>query len=264
MAEWKAEGIILNQMDLGEHDRIYTILTAQLGRIRAVAKGIKRKKSALAPCGLFLYGEFILLEGRELYYIKSVSTISEFFGLSAEVESFALACYFSKLAQAVSAEKMADQAILKLLLNTYYTLEKRKIPFYIVKAVFELKLSELAGFMPSLSQCTSCGKTESKVYYYSAAAGGVLCEACVGRYSDHKSISPAVLQAIRYIVISPLKEAFRFHLAQEYQEELAEIAQEHANYYIPGGQRALDYYKTCVAAETTSLKLVRKNETDQE
>lgn len=263
MAELKINGIILSQMDLGEHDRIYTILSAQLGRIRAVAKGVKRKKSVLATCGLFLYGEFILFEGRELYYINSVSAISDFFELSQDVESFALACYFSKLAQNVSAEKVADQALLKLLLNMYYLLENRKFPLYILKSVYELKLCQLAGFMPNTSNCVSCGKKDSEwkgEFFYSAAAGGLLCNQCRVHYADDRELSKPVLQALRYILNSPLREACSFHLSSDFQNNLTAVAEEHANYHIPGGISALNYYKGCKLNEIPSCKMVMEDD----
>lgn len=268
MAEVKADGIILNQMDLGEHDRIYTILTAQLGRIRAVAKGVKRKKSALAPCGLFLYGEFILFEGRDLYYIHSVSPISGFFELAQDVENFALACYFSKLAQNVSAEKIADLTLLKLLLNTFYLLEKRKIPAYIMKSVFEIKLCQLAGFMPNCKCCVICGKSDSSNWDYvsfSAAAGGILCGECGAKspYQDCRIISKPALQALQYILNMPLKDAFAFRLSNEFQNDLIISAETHANYHIPGGLSALDYYKACKLDETPIRNMVTEHEPDK-
>ncbi|MEG1408167.1 MAG: recombination protein O N-terminal domain-containing protein, partial [Ruthenibacterium sp.] len=96
-------GLVLRATKTGEADRILSVLTPDKGIISAVAKSSLRLKSKLfSGTGLFCYSEFTLFEGKTMYVVDAATVQNVFFGLHENVESMALAMYFSEIAAILS------------------------------------------------------------------------------------------------------------------------------------------------------------------
>ncbi len=240
MGNIKVHGLITRQTDFGDNDRIFTILTSELGTIRAMAKGVRQRKSSLSVCRLFLYGEFMLYEGRNLYYINSVNMLHDFFELAKDIESFSLACYLADLAEHVLMERAGDASLIRLMLNSFYLMEQKKYPPQHIKTVFELRLARCAGFMPDVEQCSVCHGSDD-LCYFSIAEGHVRCQKC-GTADSYMKISPDIQKALLYILKAPDTRAFSFQMAPDLLEALNNISEQYVAYYCRCDGTTLDYY----------------------
>ncbi len=155
---YKAVGINLKSMPLGESDRLLTILTQELGLIRAVASGARKHNSKLGGrSGLFVVNELLLAKGRSLDKITQAETIESYPGLSQDLGKLAASQYLAEmiLAQALSEQPQAE---LFCLLNEHLSRLERLpnnsatlVLAHLSHAVFHLLA--LAGITPQVQVC---------------------------------------------------------------------------------------------------------------
>lgn len=139
-------GIVLSVQPIGEYDKRLVLLTKELGKISAFAKGARRPNSPLVAAGrLFACGDFVLYEGRSSYTVKS-ARIGEFFDyLSDDVEAMCYASYFGELADHFCRENVPAGREIKLLYFAIRALRLPQLSRHLVKRVYELKLLALEG-----------------------------------------------------------------------------------------------------------------------
>ncbi|HBE18676.1 MAG TPA: DNA repair protein RecO [Cyanobacteria bacterium UBA11149] len=95
---YKATGINLKSMPLGEADRLVTILTKEFGLIRVVAPGARKQKSKLAGrMGLFVVNDLLLAKGRSLDKVTQAETLESYPGLSKHLTKLAASQYLAEL-----------------------------------------------------------------------------------------------------------------------------------------------------------------------
>jgi len=155
---YKAVGINLKSMPLGESDRLLTILTQELGLIRAVASGARKHNSKLGGrTGLFVVNQLLLAKGRSLDKITQAETIESYPGLSQDLGKLAASQYLAEmiLAQALSEQPQAE---LFSLLNEHLSRLERLpnnsatlLLAHLSHAVFHLLA--LAGMTPQVQVC---------------------------------------------------------------------------------------------------------------
>ena len=98
MAIIKTKGIVLSTHNMGDNDAMCNILTPDLGKIGAAAKGVKRQKSPLMAGTQFLcYGEFVIYKGVSSYTINSCEPIEIFYNIRLDVDKLKVASEITKL-----------------------------------------------------------------------------------------------------------------------------------------------------------------------
>ena len=246
----KTKGLILKARNIGENDKIVTILTGDLGVIEAAARRAKSVKSPLTAASQILcYSEFCLFKGKQSYYIiDSAETINAFYSLRCDVEKLALAGYFCELTDTLSPSAETSAEFLRLLLNTIHKLEEGKMENNLLKAIFELRALSAGGFMPDLVGCTECGEYEKKPLYFLPLEGILICGDCFrdSPYDDagviRNTLVPPVTAALRHIVYSDLEKLFSFRLAEESLKKLSRITENYALLHTDKKFKSLDIY----------------------
>lgn len=233
----KTTGVVLRRTTVGEGDALLTILTRDMGVIKASVKGAKnyknRNSAGTAP---FSYSEFVLHPGREIYRVNSCLLLESFYNLSTNIERLAFANYAAELASYVAGEGSEDSELLPFVLNTFYLFANSDKSLRLVKSVFELGLLSRIGFSPQLLECYVCGKKD-ELMFISARAGGVCCAEHAHKMPDEQRISKPCLMAMRHISSSLPGKAFSFTLSQKACCELEEIVELFMKEYI-----ARDFY----------------------
>ena len=114
----KTNGIIISENNLGDYDKMLTMLTPGLGKISCVAKGARRQRSALLAGTQFLcFGEYMMYKGANTYNINSCETIEVFYNLRTDLDKLDCAVQLCKLVDSVTFENQSTYKILQLLLN---------------------------------------------------------------------------------------------------------------------------------------------------
>ena len=177
MALRNDQGIVLRSYPFGEADRVVVVLSPNHGKIRGVAKGVRKTTSRfggrLEP---FTHVDLVLYEGRSLDTITQVSVIEAFPHLRGDLERILAAGTMVEVVDAVTEEGEGAARAFLLLLRGLHALEAGPRHPDLLTA-FLLKLADVVGVAPALDDCAGCG-TREEVTRFSFAAGGALCERC--------------------------------------------------------------------------------------
>lgn len=223
MGTIKMSGIIISESNLGDYDKMLTMLTPGLGKISCVAKGARRPKSALlAGTQLFCFGEYLMYKGANTYNINSCETIEVFYNLRTDLDKLNTAIEITKIIRNVTDENENCYRILQLYLNTLYTLSETDKNLELVDSIFKLKILCLLGFAPRINECVNC-KDKGNIKYFSIKDNGFKCENCGKLDKGAISVSESTISAIKYIVLAPPKKLYSFNLKDESLEELKMI-----------------------------------------
>ena len=229
MGTIKMSGIIISENNLGDYDKMLTMLTPGLGKISCVAKGARRQKSALLAGTQFLcFGEYMMYKGANTYNINSCQTIEVFYNIRTDLDKLNYAVEITKIIRDVTEENQNCYKILQLYLNTLYTLsETDKNPDLII-CIFKLKLLCFLGFLPRITECTNC-KQKENLQFFSLRDNGFKCEICSRQDKSSLQMSESTANAIKYIIMATAKKLYSFNLKDESLNELKLITKLYFN-----------------------------------
>ena len=180
MGLYRDEAVVLRTQKLGEADRIITLLTRGSGRVRAVAKGVRRTSSRfgsrLEP---FTHVDLQLAEGRSLDVVTQAETLDPFAGrIGSDYERYTAGTVMLETAERLVVEDKEPslQQFLLLVGALRAMCETGRSPSQVLDS-FLLRSLAVAGYAPSFEACARCG-TEGPHRSFSPAAGGMLCGSC--------------------------------------------------------------------------------------
>ncbi|WP_181312765.1 DNA repair protein RecO [Nocardioides campestrisoli] len=180
MPLYRDEAVVLRTHKLGEADRIITLLTRHHGRVRAVAKGVRRTTSRwgsrLEP---FTHVDLQLAEGRSLDTITQAETLTPFHsGIGLDYDRYTAGTVMLETAERLVVEEKepALQQFLLLVGGLRAMVSGEHGPGQVLDS-YLLRSLAVAGYAPSFDHCVRCG-TEGPHRFFNPAAGGVLCTVC--------------------------------------------------------------------------------------
>jgi DNA repair protein RecO (recombination protein O) len=178
MPLYKEQGIVLRSVKLGEADKIVTILTQGAGKIRGVAKGIRKTHSKFgARLEPFTHVSLMLYQGRSLDTVTQAEIITPFRALRSDFDLITAADAMLEAVDRVAEEHERNVRLFLLLLSGLRALDDRPRDPAAVAESFLLKLLSLSGFHPSLTACAGCG-LPGPHQWFAAGQGGVVCDDC--------------------------------------------------------------------------------------
>jgi len=225
----KTNGIIISENNMGDFDKMLTMLTPGIGKISCAARGARRQKSQLLSGTQFLcFGEYVLYKGANTYNINSCETIEVFYKIRTDLDKLKYASHITKIIKDVTTENENSYNILQLYLNTLYVISETDKNLSLVLSIFKLRLISILGFKPSINKCVSC-KEDNEITFFSFKDNGVKCSSCAKQDSGSIKISNATLNAIKYIILAPPKKLYSFNLKEEPLKELELISKIYIN-----------------------------------
>ncbi len=220
MKQVKVNGIIIAENNMGDFDKMLTILTPNMGKIGCSAKGARRPKSLLLAGTQFLcFGEYMLFKGSETYTMNSCETIELFYNIRTDLDKLTYASFITKIVSDVTTENQNCFNTLKLFLNTLYMISETDKDLDFITSVFKLRILKILGFMPNVSECTSCNSKEN-IKHFSIKDNGFICSSCAKQDTGAIEISEPTKNAIIYILKADPKKIFSFDLSDRCKKEL--------------------------------------------
>ena len=239
---FNTDAIVLKIVKTGESDRLITFLTRDRGVIKAFAGAAERPKNKLhMSTNLFCYGNFTFYENAKTVKTEECDLTETFFGLQKDIETLSLAQYFNELIIETAPRETQANEYMRLLLNSLYFLAEGKKNPRLLKAVFELRLSSIIGYMPSLVACKSCGAFETEPMYFNIETGELFCRDCIQK--DAVCCPLEVITAMRHIVFSELNKLFALQINAGKIPLLTQICEKYLIMSVGKNFKTLDFYK---------------------
>jgi DNA repair protein RecO (recombination protein O) len=220
---YRAHAIVLRRINLGETDKILTLLTREKGKLSAVAKGARRPASRLAGATeLFNYCRAMLAVGQSLDVVTQVEVRQSFPALRRNLEKIAAASYLTELVDHFSEERLPQPEIFDLLLSGLYVLNTQEDAGLLV-AAFSLQLLVMAGYTPVFSNCARCHRADVGLTAFSAAMGGAVCRDCRASVKDSMYVAAESVDAARALLAWELPQAARLELDNRARGQVLKI-----------------------------------------
>jgi len=217
----RTRAIVLRRHDFGEADRLLTLYTSRSGKIRAIAKGIRRPTSRLGGhLELFTHCELMLARGRNLDTITQVETIDTFVTLRGDLWRTSLAYYACELVDRLTEEHSENPPLFDALVAAVSRISDGGRPLDALHH-FELQALAQLGFKPELRVCVKCRQLLQPVQNaFSLTAGGVLCPGC--RESDPiaRGLSANALKILRLCLDDSWEMMTRLRLEPRLNDEV--------------------------------------------
>lgn len=221
---YKTEAIVLRGLDLGEADRVLTVLTPHLGKLKVIAKGVRRPRSRIGG-GLEPLGDvdLVLAIGRTFDIVTQSQLRDPHLGLRNDLHATAAGWYLADLADRFCEERAESAAAFDLLGTGLAALDHApdNAARESVARWYELRLLEIMGYRPELTVCIECGaELGPEGNGYGATAGGVVGPECDHAALSASTISADALKAMRHYQRVTVDEAIRLALAGPVRREV--------------------------------------------
>jgi DNA repair protein RecO (recombination protein O) len=216
---FRDEGVVLRTLRLGEADRIITMMTKDHGKVRAVAKGVRRTLSKfggrLEPTS---HLTMLCWQGRELDIVNQVEVLDSFRAVREDLSRVSKAYTLLEVTDQVSQQGHPNPRLYDKLVGALRALND--CDAVLLVPAFLLKVLEVEGSAPFVDGCVSCGATEDLVAF-DLNEGGVLCQSC----RRGRSLSAGALELMRRILGGGLTSALG-EPASAFTSEVTELATE--------------------------------------
>jgi DNA repair protein RecO (recombination protein O) len=152
---YKATGINLKSLPMGESDRLLTILTREFGLVRAVAMGSRKHNSRLGGrSGLFVVNDLLIAKGRSLDKVTQAETLESYPRLGQDLKKLTASQYLAELCLCQALSEQPQEELFALLNEHLRRLEQANpdaVLALLSHAVFQLLI--LAGIVPQVQHC---------------------------------------------------------------------------------------------------------------
>lgn len=227
---YNTEAVVIRSIAYGETHVIATLLTPN-GRVAVMARGAKKPQSRLAAgVQLCVRGLYTLYQNRGMGSLNQVEVLEARRALREDLEMAAYAAYFCELVGAVAEERPnGSQVVYSQLNGAFDRLGAHPDEAAITARVWEAKVLRLLGTSPNWMVCVRCGEALAEGAAYSAAEGGLVCDAC--RQADEAShlrtqpirVSRAVPRILESFSVVPWERLGSIRLSDDAQVSLNRI-----------------------------------------
>jgi len=201
---YRDSAVVLRTYKLGEADRIVVLLTEENGKVRAVAKGVRKTSSKFgARLEPLSHVRLLLYRGRELDIVSQAESVEPLAPLLASLDTASQGMAVLEAADQLGLEREPNPELYRMLVGVLRTIADRPGP--LVVPAFYWKLLAAEGLRPEVDACVRCGEDASTtpLVAFDLDEGGALCRAC----RSGAPISAPALQLLRAILGGRLNDA---------------------------------------------------------
>ncbi len=252
---YQTEAIIIKKTKLGEADRILTLYTPHLGKIQAVAKGVRRPRSKLSGhLELLTHSQVSLARGRNLDTVTGSKTIHSFLPLKRDLWLVSCGLYCIELVNQLTADHIENHPLFQLLLETMHHLSQADDKELILR-YFELHLLHKVGYRPQLQQCVLCHLPLQPITNsFSPGAGGMLCPRCSRNQPLTYSVSVDGQKVLRWLQDSDCDTVSREKINPELSRQIERVMRGYLKYLMEREVKSAAWLDTLKREQETILK----------
>ncbi len=248
---YATDAIVLSRFDYGEADRILTLLTPMSGKIKAIAKGIRRPTSriggSLEP---FAELRLALARGRTFDVVTQVEVIHPWLRLRDDLVSFGTASYIAELADKTQEERHAAESVYLLLKRAYEILDAGMAPGRVARW-YEMHLADELGVRPEVDRCVECGRLleADEHYRWVPPLGGVLCQRCPGPPQGIAGLSLEGLKLLKAYQRMDIEALAALRVRSEVEDEVESAMRAFLAYTLDRSPKSLAFLDEVRAAD---------------
>ncbi|MGA9348587.1 MAG: DNA repair protein RecO [Anaerolineae bacterium] len=242
---YRTEAIVLKRSDFGEADRLLTLYTPKLGKIRAIAKGVRKPTSRKSGhVELFTHSQFLIAKGRSLDIVTQAETVHAFRPLREDLLRTTYAYYAAELLDLFVEEGIENCPLFDLLLTMLGWLGDAS-DLDLTTRFFELRLLFLLGYRPQLFQCVACRhQIEPVSNFFSPADGGILCARCGENHRGAQEITLNALKVLRFLQTRDYGTCCRLRLSRPLHRELETMMYHYITYILERNLKSVKFLNT--------------------
>lgn len=226
MPTYKTKGIIIKRTDLGEADKILSIFTPNLGKVSAVARGVRKITSKLGGhLELFCSVDLILAQGKNLDVVTSAQKNYYFKNLCFNLKRTSHAYYICELVDKFTPDNFKDTRLYNLLFFALDNINREVFldgKMGLILNGFKIKLLGILGYGPEFKKCLKCNKN-GVGKFFSFSLGGVLCEDCLKYDKQSIKVSFESLKALSFLEKNNFERIGRLDIDRKLMEEVEKI-----------------------------------------
>jgi DNA repair protein RecO (recombination protein O) len=244
---YSTEAIVLRRNDYGEADRLLTLMTPRLGKLRVMAKGARKITSRKAGhIELFTRTNLLIAKGRTFDIVSQAELIETYRLLREDMQRGSLAHYFCELVDQFGQEDNEDEALFDLLANGLRWLCDAP-DAKLAARHFELKLLTLSGYEPRLFRCAltdapleidqpsnanSNSNAAVHLTVFSPQQGGVLCNAAARQAREAVLLTPSALNLLRALQTKSFEAIRELQVSDDLHSQIERTMQRYMNYVL--------------------------------
>jgi DNA repair protein RecO (recombination protein O) len=231
---YRTEAVILRHSDLGEADRLLTAYSAEHGKLRLIAKGVRRPNSRKAGhVEPLTRSRLLVARGRELDVITQAEAIELYPSLREDLLRLGHAVYVAELMDRFSMDEgEGHRSLFRLLTNTLERLAEGADPATTVR-FFELRLVDELGFRPELFRCVTCrSDIQPEDQFFSSRDGGAVCPRCGEGRAGIKPISLNALKVLRHLQRSTFAASAAPRIRPEVHAEIEAVMEDYLTHLL--------------------------------
>lgn len=234
-------GMVISSMAISEYDKRLVILTKELGKITAFARGARKPTSPfLAGSQPMAFGEFTMYRGRNSYTVTGIKINEYFSNTMSDVDSMYMGMYFLEFADYYGREGIDAGESLKLLYLSMKALNGNIISKELIRCIFELKMLVINGEYPNMFTCGNCGLSDN-LDLFDLNHNTMLCSNCHGSIPEGKKVEGSTLYALQYIITSPINKLYTFKVTEPVLKQMESIIRTYVNKYVDKKFNSLDF-----------------------
>lgn len=239
---YRTEAIVLKHSDFGEADRLLTVYTPYMGKLRLLAKGVRKPSSRKAGhLESLMRTQLLVARGRNLDIIAQAQTIEPYLALRQDLWRMSHAYYVGELVDCFGEEQAENYPLYRLLCETLsWVCQSSNLP--LTMRFVEMQVLNLAGYRQQLFQCVSCtAPLEPLVNYFSSAEGGMLCPRCGEGRRGAKPVSLGAFKLLRYLQTREYADCAHLQLSQATLAEVESLLGDHLVYILERKLKSVEF-----------------------
>jgi DNA repair protein RecO (recombination protein O) len=239
---YRTQAVVLKHIDLGEADRLVTVFTPHLGKLRLVAKGVRKPTSRKAGhLESFVRTSLLIARGRNLDIITQAEMVEPYWELRRDLRRMSHAYYVGEVVDHFGEEQAENTALYELLCDALSWICTGD-NLTLAMRYFELRALSICGYRPELFHCVRCAVAlQPESNYFSNEEGGMLCPRCGEGTPAVRAVGLGAQKVLRYMLMHSFQDCVALKLKPATHSALESLLQDYLVYTLERQLKSVEF-----------------------
>jgi len=232
---YRTLGIIIKKENRGEANQLLTIITKDFGKVKILAKAIRKIKSKLkSGVPLFSLSEINFIQGKRYKILTDAIREKKFTNINSDLNKLRIVTEIGENIDFLLREGEKEEEVWKLALKTFYKIDESTDSNFdfLIYHYFFWNLLVFLGYKPELVNCSSCQRRLAPSnLYFDSNQGGVICSSCFEKLRSGERIDPETVKVVRFLIKEDWEELEKLRIDRSHKKELKKISNVYLSYF---------------------------------